>query len=601
MKKSAITCVLLSILALGVVSALLPPMVRGQPLTGAPQRGGTLVQVIGSDPGHLMTGTTSATSIGIVSRHIYQSLIRFDFDFNPVPELATSWDVSADHLTYTFRLVENAVWSDNVPFTSADVKFSYEEISGKYHPRTSTFVKGYLASIETPDDHTVVFKLKSEYGPFMGFMSRSFLSGDIFPKHIWEGSTASVDALMANPAALQPIGTGPFVLKEWAKGDHLTLVRNDLYWGKDQPYLDRIVYRIMPDSVSRVLALEKGEIDLITQSQMPYSEVARLKQNPNIYIPMNPTGHEAAAAFMYLFFNTKRAPFDNVLVRQGIAHAINRDMLIERAVYGMAFPVTGPIPKSFAWAYNPDVHKYPYNVTKANELLDQVGYPRKADGTRFQTTWLYNPEEFDHAKVAELAIQMLKDVGIDAKLRPMEEAAMEETFFVNWDFDLCALDAGTFFDPELGVRRMYDGTQATHRPYTNPTGYNNPVVNDLFDKAARSIDHDVRGPYYKQLSAILMDDLPIFQLYEKIQVAGMKNNILNIPIAPYDMYMNSFATVAYRAVQVTTTTAVQTTETKTTPVTPPQPDYTMYYAAVVILVIIVAAGIYAYSKRKTKS
>jgi peptide/nickel transport system substrate-binding protein len=597
MKKFVMSLVLLLMLATGVVAGLLPAT-HGQPLTGTPQRGGVLVGALAADPPHLMSGATSAVAPGIVSRHIYQSLIKFDFEFNPVPELAKSWEISEDHLSYTFHLEENAVWSDGVPLTSADVKFSYEKISGVYHPRTSSFVQSYLASIETPDEHTVIFKTNSEYGPLFGYMSRSFLAGDIFPQHIWENSVASLDTLLANPAAQQPIGSGPFVLTEWVKGDHLTLERNPKYWVKDQPYLDRIVYRIMPDPVSRVLALEQGEVDLITQSQMPQSEVGRLQQNPNIYIPMNPTGHEGAAAMMYVFFNTKRAPFDNVLVRQGIAHALDRNLLMERAVYGLAIPATGPIPKAFTWAYNPDVHQYPFDLAKANELLDQSGYTLKSDGTRFKATWLYTPEEFDHGKVAELAVQMLKQVGIVIELRPMETGAMEDTLFVKWDFDLAGCDAGTLFDPELGVRRMYDGTAATHTPYTNPTGYNNPVVNDLFDKAARSIDHAVRGPFYKQMSAIVMEDLPIFQLYEKIQVAGMKSNILNIPITPYDMYMNSYATVGYKAVEVTTT-AVQTTETQTTPVT--APDYTMYYAAVVILVIVAAAGIYAYSKRKTKS
>src|SRR5262249_41737702 len=160
-----------------------------------------------------------------------------------------SWTVSPDQTLYTFSLVDTK-WHDGKPFTSRDVKFTLEEVSGKYGSKFAS-TKSRIKSIETPDDRTVVLQLDRPFGPLL-FSLSNYGNGVILPEHLFAGTNA-----LTNPATLTaPVGTGPFMLKEWVRGDHITLVRNPNYWMPGKPYLDQIIFKIIPDSSARVLALK---------------------------------------------------------------------------------------------------------------------------------------------------------------------------------------------------------------------------------------------------------------------------------------------------------------------------------------------------------
>ncbi|HSC70752.1 MAG TPA: ABC transporter substrate-binding protein, partial [Candidatus Methylomirabilis sp.] len=219
-----------------------------------PKYGGTFVVAIVNDPTTLNPATSSDFYVKIISGTVFDTLVNLDFNLTPVPRLATSWDVSKDGLTYTFHLAK-ATWHDGKPLTSEDVKFTVEQVLGPYHPSGAQY-KDRIQEIQTPNPQTVVFRLKTPFGPFLVMLANDLY---IVPKHIYQGTD-----ILKNPARLTPVGTGPFKLAEWKKGDYVRVVRNPDYFMEGKPYLDEIVFKVAADAGARMLAFEKGEIDYLS-------------------------------------------------------------------------------------------------------------------------------------------------------------------------------------------------------------------------------------------------------------------------------------------------------------------------------------------------
>jgi peptide/nickel transport system substrate-binding protein len=229
-----------------------------------PRRGGTAIVVIGADPAILNPNVTVGAPDLLTGCMLYDGLVRFAEGFRIVPSLAKSWEITPDGLTYTFHLAA-ASWNDGKPVTSEDVKFTLLEVSSKYGSKFVAPGKA-IREIATPDPLTVVIRLSKPFGPFL-FSLACEQNAAILPTHVFRGSE-----ILKNPASqTQPVGQGPFQLTEWVRGDHLTLVRNPTYWIKDQPYLDRIIIKIIPDPSARLLALQAGEVDYIDQYYFPLS------------------------------------------------------------------------------------------------------------------------------------------------------------------------------------------------------------------------------------------------------------------------------------------------------------------------------------------
>ena len=215
------------------------------------KHGGTLNVVIQPEPPILVSLTHTAGPTTRVSGKVTEGLVTFDLDFNPRPQLATSWQKSEDGLSYRFELRRGVKWHDGRDFTSADVAHSIELLK-QHHPRG----RGTLASVRevrTPDPHVAEIVLDKPAPYLLAALTAS--ESPIVPRHIYEGTDP-----LANPNGRAPIGTGPFVFKEWKQGSHIVLERNPNYWDPGKPYLDRIVIRFIADANARAVALETGEI-----------------------------------------------------------------------------------------------------------------------------------------------------------------------------------------------------------------------------------------------------------------------------------------------------------------------------------------------------
>ena len=239
---------------------------------------------------------------------------------------------SDDARTLTFKLRENVKWHDGVPFTSADVKYTFEEILKKHHPRgRATFAN--LEQVDTPDRHTAIFKLSKPSAYMLAALSAS--ESPILPKHLFEKGDPTTSPLLA-----APVGTGPFKFAEWQRGKFIRLVRNPDYWVRASR-LETVIVRFIPDAGARAVALETGELDLSGGDPVPLADLKRIDALPSLEITTE--GYSMFGAMYYFEFNMRDPQFKDVRVRQAIAHAIDRDFVAKNTWFGYASAATGPI------------------------------------------------------------------------------------------------------------------------------------------------------------------------------------------------------------------------------------------------------------------
>jgi peptide/nickel transport system substrate-binding protein len=515
------SCLIAAIALLAVGCAPAPPQAgpAAAPTvatTATPRRGGSLVVAVTADPGHFNSGVSTAGGTHAVADNLYNGLVFLDEQLNPQPDLADSWTISPDGKTYTFKLRQGVKWHDGQPFSAADVKFTFEEILLKYHARTKAGLEAVLDGIDTPDPYTVVMRFKQPYGPLLQRLD--MVEAPILPKHIYAGQDPT-----KSEANLKPVGTGPFKLAEYLKGDRVRMVRNDQYYKPGLPYLDELVFRIIPQASTAALALEQGEVDFL--GSVPGPDLARLRQNPDLTFGQNAAGSGGSFCQETMIYNLSRTPLDKLEVRQALAYAIDRDEILKNVYFSQGRVATAAIASSVSWAHNPNAPRYPLDRARANALLDQAGLPRGADGMRFKLQFVHSTS---YAKTGEALRQQLAQIGVDFQLVPMEVNAANEREFIQKDFDVGFASYCNGPDPEIGVRRMYVSTNIGPILFSNGAGYVNPQIDELFDKAAASVDRQQRTQLYGQIQDILGRDLPYWWLVETENVRAWRKSFHNL-------------------------------------------------------------------------
>jgi peptide/nickel transport system substrate-binding protein len=466
---------------------------------GAPA---TLVVALNGDPGALNPAVTTSGNTHPVTDQIFNGLVGLDQMLAPVPELAERWTIEDQGRVYRFDLRAGVRWHDGVPFTSADVKFTFENALLKYHSRTRAALQDLVERIDAPDDRTVVFRLRRPYSPLLQRLD--VVEASIIPKHAYAGQD-----LLAGDATRRPIGTGPFRFVSYAPGDRVVLERNRTYFRNDRPGIDRLVFRILPNAATAVAALEKGEVDYAGSVAGP--DVERLRRTRGIAVAPSTGGPGGSLCQDVLIPNLSRRPLDDLRVRRAIALAIDRRFIVDRVYFGQGEPATGPISHLLQWAYTPDVPPFPHDVAAAGDLLDAAGVKRRPDGSRFSMA-------FTHASTQQrlaLALrEQLKAVGITLVLEAMDFNAAVDRVFVRKNFDLGIASYCNGADPDIGVRRVYVSSNIGPIPFSNGAGYRNRRIDELFDEASREGDREARRARYVEIQKILVDDVPYFWLID---------------------------------------------------------------------------------------
>ena len=507
--------------------------VLAMPALAQPRHGGTLTIVQGAEPAALVSGVNTSTFIGTVSTKIHEGLLDYDFDFKPRPALAESWTLSPDGKTYTFKLRRGVSWHDGKAFTAADVKFSLEEIWKKLHPRgRTTFAK--VTAVDTPDPATVVVRL-SDPTPML-LTALSSYESQVLPKHVYDGKDFTT-----HPALNAPIGTGPFVFKEWKKGEYIRLEKNPGYWDKGKPYLDAIVVRIIPDGAARAAALEKGEVQLGVFNPVPMSDVKRLVSLP--HLKAETRGYEYFAPMYMMEVNLRHEVLKDKRVRQAMMHALDRKFIAENIWFGYAKPATGPIASSSPFYTTQGVPQYPHDAARANKLLDEAGYKRGAGNMRFKVSLTFPPVQPEIPRTAEYIKQALARVGIDVELQNIDLATFIRQVY-NWEFNLTQNYLYLLPDPTLGVQRLYISSNIKKgTPFANAAGYENREVDAAFTAAQTENDLAKRKELFASVQRIIQDEMPAFNLLELTFTTLYNTKLMNHTLGadgPYGSFKDTY-------------------------------------------------------------
>ncbi|MDE0804973.1 MAG: ABC transporter substrate-binding protein [Acidimicrobiales bacterium] len=480
-----------------------------------PETGGTLVAAISSDPGALNPAVTTSGATHSASELMFNGLVELDENGEPVPELASSWEIEEEGALYRFTLADGIEWHDGTPFTSADVKFSFDEVLLQFHSRTSASVGGALESIETPDDMTVEFRFSEPYAPLL--QQLNVTEAPIIPKHIYEGSDPQ-----ENPANLEPIGTGPYKFVSYTPDSEIRLERNENYFKTDLPVLDEVVLRIIPDDANALASLEAGEVDFIFG--VPGPDLERLRGDDAysfLETSVNPGGSNC---IMTVSFNLDRPIFQDVRTRRAIGTALDRDAFLERVLFGQGRVAEAPISSNIPFGHADGIDLPEFDVDAAAALLDEAGWVQEGDGTRtasgVEGVDDGTPLAFDFLafptfqQYGELLRAQLSEVGADVTLRPLETPVFVETVFTDRDFDTNIISFCNGPDPEIGVRRMYISSNIQPIPFSNSSAYSNADVDRLFDEALTTVDTEARSDVYRQIQEQLAEDLPYLWIVE---------------------------------------------------------------------------------------
>jgi peptide/nickel transport system substrate-binding protein len=487
---------------------------------GEPAYGDTIIQGSIGEPSTLIPALASDSASSDINGLVYSGLVRYDKYLQIEGELAESWDISNDGLTITFHLRRGVTWHDGAPFTSADVLFTYQLM---VDPNTPTaYADRYLqvAEAQAPDPYT--FRVRY-HEPLASALISWGLA--VHPKHLLDGEDVT-----RSPLARSPIGTGPYRFVEWVGGQRVVLAANPDYF-EGRPYIDRVIYRIVPDPSTMFLELQAGNIDQMGLTPLQYArqtDTAIFQRRFNKY-------RYPASSYVYLGYNLRRPLFQDKRVRQALTHAINRQELVDGVLLGLGQVATGPY-KPGTWPHNPNVRDYPYDPQRALELLAEAGWRDTTgdgwldkDGRTFSFTILTNQGNDQRIKSGEIIQRRLSEIGIDVRLRVIEWASFLKEFVNPGNFD--ALIMGWTIPPDPDAYAVWHSGR-TRPGELNFIGFENAEVDELLEKGRRTLDQDARKRYYDRFQEILAEEQPYTFLFVPDALPVVASRFRGIEPAP---------------------------------------------------------------------
>jgi peptide/nickel transport system substrate-binding protein len=451
----------------------------------------------------------------MINRLSFDTLLSVDASGKKlVPILATevptesNGGIGKDGLTITYHLRSGVRWHDGVPFTSKDVKFTWQAMMNEKNNVNERVGYEDVKSVDTPNATTVVFRLKHKFAPFVNTV---FAESDspvcIVPEHI----LAKYPDVNRIPFNEQPIGTGPFKLVRWVRGDHIELAANDDYF-RGKPKLRSIILREIPDENTSLNALRSHDIDWIFEG------------SPNLYmsvksLPDVKVAIESQFQTLGLDFNTSHPPLDDVRVRRAFAYAIDKQALVDRFTGGIGTVAWANQPP-YSWAYEPNVMRYPFSVAKAKQTLKEAGWVAGPDGIArkngqpLSLQLAYNVENATRRLVVVQIQAMLKAIGVDAQIKAVPANLYYATYgqggiLINGKYDMGLYGWTAGYDPD--DHSIYSSDQIgrpDHPDGSNYTRYNNPEMDAAEREALSTYDEAKRKKAYSKIQKLIARDVP---------------------------------------------------------------------------------------------
>ncbi|MCK4257665.1 MAG: ABC transporter substrate-binding protein [Halanaerobiales bacterium] len=487
-------------------------------LAEGPKYGGTLIYGRGGDSVGLDPIRETDGESYKVALQIFDTLVEFVPGKTEVrPSLATSWVVSDDGLTWTFKLRKDVKFQDGTLFNAEAVKFNFDRwrlVDHPYHEEGKFLYYSYMFN-GTPgviqdviaiDDYTVQFVLTQKFATFISNLAMTAFS-------------------ISSPTAIQewgvdyfthPVGTGAFKFAEWVKGDRIIVEANPDYWG-EKPYLDKIVFRSIPDNGARFMELQAGSVHLI--DGVNPNDVQILKKAKGLKLVLRPSMNVG-----YLFMNQRFEQFKNPKVRQAINHAIDKQTIIDAFYAGLAIPAKNTLPPSI-WGHNDDIQDYEYNPKKAKQLLAEAGYP---NGFKMKLWAMPVPRPYmpQPKLIAQALQQFLAEVGIEAEIVSYDwstylaklRAGEAEAYLSGW--------TGDNGDPDNFLYTLLDKNN------TKGSLYQNDELHELLTQAQVTFDKDERAALYKEAQVIAHNDAPNVNLVHSTPPLGLRDNVMDYIPSP---------------------------------------------------------------------
>lgn len=469
-----------------------------------------------SEPINLIPAISSDSASHSVASYIYNGLVKYDKDLKLVGDLAESWEISPDNKTITFNLRKDVKWQDGVPFTADDVKFTYEFMIADDTPTSYDGDFRKVKKFETIDNHTVRITYDEPYSPALNGWGIW-----IMPAHLLKGVQAS-----KSPLQRKPVGTGPYIMEEWASGKGVTLKANDNYF-LGRPNLDKVMIRVIPDQATQFMELLNGSIDIMELTPL---QAARQTQSPRYSDNYN-TYPYLSNSYTYVGYNLRKEPFNDKRVRQALSYASPKDEIIEGILFGKGVRATGPYKPGSYW-YNGKVKKYDYDLEKAKELLAQAGY-KDTDGDgilekggkklRFQL--ITNQGNGPRSQIAEILQRSWKLIGVQVDIRILEWATFLNEYINKGNFDAIVMGWNIIQDPDI-----YDvwSSNKCGGNGLNFICYQNEEVDKLLAEGQKSYDPTIRKKYYDKLQEIIAEDQPYTFLYVPYANTALNKRFKNV-------------------------------------------------------------------------
>ncbi|MBV9493078.1 MAG: ABC transporter substrate-binding protein [Acidobacteria bacterium] len=472
----------------------------GEKKSGAGAAGDkTLVIEFKGSPPNIDARVGADNASGRVFDLIYSGLVKVTPQNDYAPDLAQSWE-TPDDKTIIFHLNPNAKFQNGQPVKAADVKWTIESM---LDPKFTSSKKAGYASvdhIETPDEHTVIFKLKEPNGGIFDNLTLGILP---------TGADTNI-------YKTKPIGAGPYKVVDFRADDRIELEAFD-QWHGGAPKIKHVVIRIIPDATTAVLELRRGSVNFEVNT-IPFESIDEFEKKSDYKVVKQP-----GSVYQYLAFNMRDPILSKLLVRQAIAHAIDREKITREVMRGYAEPTDTMFGKGH-WARAEGLPTYPYDPAKAKQLLDQAGY-RDPDGdgpgTRFTLTFKTSTDVEANLR-AQVMQQMLRQVGIDVKILSSELGKFLDDIGKG-NFQMYSLSRNGIADPDFYYIIFHSSNFAPSGQ--NRGFYSNPRVDELIMQGRATFDREKRKQIYAEIQRILQEDLPYVSLYHQQNVTIMRSNI----------------------------------------------------------------------------
>ncbi len=484
-----------------------------------------LVVALGADPTSLDPESVMNNESGFVMSTIFDGLTKYNKGTSePGPGLAESWEVSEDGTEYTFKLREGVKFHDGTDFNADAALAELDRVINPDNPyyvynqegvhSFATFTWGLVTGTEKIDDYTIKITLSEPHAPFLASIAM-----------VWSG--------MMSPAAVEkygfdvnynPVGTGPFKFVEWVRNDHITLEANPDYWG-GAPKVDKLIFRVVPESSVRLLKLEQGEVDIL--ADVNPEDYTRIEENADLTLLRQP-----GLTVNGLTMPFEAEPFTDVRVRQALNYAVNKDEMNEFLYKNAAITAATGMPP-ILMGYPKDLEPYPYDPEKARELLAEAGYP---DGFDFTLLCYENPRGYNPVgiKMAVAIQEYLAEVGVNLKLETLEWGAFLATrrSADNQDMGMVGW-SGDNGDPDNFLYEMFSTDMI---PVGNTSHYSNPELDDILITARTVTDPEERAKLYEQAATIIHDDAPWLFVNHTLQVRATRANVDGFALNPLQMF-----------------------------------------------------------------